>query len=98
MLKVKAPQNRGAFSVSKKVCFQHRRVCIREAFPLEGEGGFSGAGRKKTRMRVYFHRTLQLNRSFAGAHTPHPSATPPPSPQVGKAHAILQIFLFAYIF
>ena len=87
-----------AFSVSKKVYFQHRRVCIREAFPLEGEGGFSGAGQKETRMRVYFHRTLQLNRLFAGAHTPHPSATPPPSPQVGKAHAILQIFLFAYTF
>ena len=87
-----------ALSVSKKVYFQHRRVCIREAFPLEGEGGFSGAGQKKTRMRVYFHRTLQLNRLFAGAHTPHPSATPPPSPQVGKAHAILQIFLFAYTF
>ena len=58
---------------------------IAKAFTLEGEGGFSGAGRKKTRMRVCFHRTLQLNRSFADAHTPHPSATPPPSPQVGKA-------------
>ena len=78
-------QKHGGFSLSKKVYFQHRRVCIREAFPLEGEGGFSGAGRKKTRMRVCFHRTLQLNRLFADAHTPHLSATPPPSPHVGKA-------------
>ena len=87
----------GRVSLSIKVYFQHRRVCICEAFPLEGEGGFSEAGRKKTRMRVYFHRTFQLNRSFAGAHTPHPSAAPPPSPQVGKAFAILQIFLFALV-
>ena len=30
--------------LSIKVYFHHRRVCICEAFPLEGEGGFSGAG------------------------------------------------------
>ena len=54
-----------ALRLSIKVYFHHRRVCICEAFPLEGEGGFSGAGRKRTRMRVYFHRTLLVNRSFA---------------------------------
>ena len=83
---------KAGFFVGEKVYSLFRRVCIREAFPLEGEGGFSGAGRKKTRMRVCFHQAKQLNRSFACAHTPHPSATPPPSPQVGKAFAIYRKF------
>ena len=49
-------------------------------------------------MRVCFHQAKQLNRSFADAHTPHPSATPPPSPQVGKAKRNLESFLFTYTF
>ena len=39
-------QKHGGFSLSKKVYFQHRRVCIREAFPLEGEGQLVEKGRQ----------------------------------------------------
>ena len=38
---------------------------IARAFTLEGEGGFSGAGRKKTRMRVCFLRFSSFDRTDA---------------------------------
>ena len=84
--------------LSIKVYFQHRRVCIREALPLEGVRWVFWSRAKENSDEGVFSPHFAAKSIIRSAHTPHPSATPPPSPHVGKAKRNLENFLFAYTF
>ena len=84
--------------LSIKVYFQYRRVCIREALPLEGVRWVFWSRAKENSDEGVFSPHFAAKSIIRSAHTPHPSATPPPSPHVGKAKRNLENFLFAYTF